>query len=132
MDQNANVPQPGQTQDPSGAAPVMPQAATDGSTSNALEVFAQNLLIERGVLDLDAELVAGMKADIMQRLEVLSTQVIVQALSDVDTAEFEKMIDNGATQQQLQAFAESKIPDLSKRLTEALLRFRTTYLGVVA
>lgn len=94
-----------------------------------LEVFAQNLLIEKGAADLDAELVEGMKADIMQRLELLSTQVVLNALNDQDTLAFEKMVDEGATASQLQEFSNAKIPDLQRRLTEALLRFRVTYLG---
>jgi len=129
MEQNTALPGDGvQTPAPAPGIPTAP-TSSDVPTSDALEVFAQNLLIERGVLDLDAELVTGMKSDIMQRLETLSTQVIIDGLSDADTAEFERMIDAGASQEQLQSFAETKIPDLPKRLTEALLRFRTAYLG---
>lgn len=118
----------------SDAAPVTPQAdqASLPNGSQPLEVFAQNLLIERGALEMDAELVDGMKADLVDRLSLLANQVMIDALNDQDTAEFEKMVDNGATDEQLQAFAESKIPDLSQRLTAALLRFRSTYLGTVA
>ena len=131
MDQPTPAPVTPPTQSVPPVTPPADQASVPNST-NPLEVFAQNLLIERGALDMDADLVDGLKADLVDRLSLLANQVMIDALNDQDTAEFEKMVDNGASEEQLQAFAESKIPDLPQRLTAALLRFRSTYLGTVA
>jgi hypothetical protein len=104
---------------------------TDGET-NPLEVFAENLLVERGVLELDSEVVDGMKAELMERLELLSTQAMLNGLSDEDLAAFEKLVDAGATPAELQVFAQAKVPDMAQRMSEALHRFRLTYLGTAA
>lgn len=111
-------------------APAPAPAETAGT--NPLEVFAQNLLIDKGFMDLSPELIADMKADLLQRLELLSTQVMLEALNETDIAEFERLVDSGATPDQLQQYSESKVPDYAQRLTEALLRFRITYLGTAA
>lgn len=108
------------------------QAQSSGSATSAaapLETFAQNLLIEKGVADLDASLVAGMKQDILERLELLSTKVVLNALTENDAAQFERMVDAGASSEELQKFTDEHVPDLSQRMTEALLRFRLMYLG---
>lgn len=97
-----------------------------------LEQYANNLLIERGTLELDPGLVEAMKGDLLDRLERLSTQTMLAALTDTDREEFEKMVDAGASPEELQAFASQKVPDLSDRLTEALIRFRQVYLGSAA
>ncbi len=111
--------------------PANPQTNA-ADVQSPLETFAQNLLIEKGVVDLDAELVAGMKQDILERLEILSTKVMLSSLSEADAAEFERLVDSGSSPAQLQQFASDRIPDLSQRMTDALLRFRSLYLGAGA
>lgn len=113
---------------PDSAAP----ASQTSSTPDPLEAFAQNLLYDKGAAALDPDLVEGMKEDIMQRLSLLSTQVVLEALTDQETAEFEQLVDNKATVEQLQQYANEKIPDLAQRMTEALTRFRLAYLGADA
>ncbi|MEI7818619.1 MAG: hypothetical protein WCI47_00715 [bacterium] len=134
MDQATNPqPQAAQVAGPATPAPeAAPAENQDTNSANPLEQYAQNLLIERGAMGIEPELVAGMKADIMDRLELLTTQVMLMALNEADAVEFERMVDNGATAAQLQDFAAAKIPDLSQRITEALIRFRQAYLGSAA
>ena len=133
MDTNVTPPvAPAPTTPPEPSASIPTQATPSLSSSEALQTFAQNLLIEKGAVGFDADLLEGMKQDILDRLEVLTTKVILDALNDADLDTFESMVDQSASPDELQAFAASKIPDLAQRLTEALVRFRTTYLGSAA
>lgn len=101
-----------------------------GDESEALNVFAQNLLVEKGAYKLDADTVAAMKKEILDRLDILVNKVSLSALSDEQLKEFNTLLDKQATTEELQKYISDRVPDLQDRLTEALYRFRLVYLGI--
>lgn len=101
-----------------------------GNESEALNVFAQNLLVEKGAYKLDADTVAAMKKEILERLDILVNKVSLSALSDEQLKEFNTLLDKQATTEELQKYISDRVPDLQDRLTEALYRFRLVYLGI--
>lgn len=101
-----------------------------GNESEALNVFAQNLLVEKGAYKLDADTVAAMKKEILERLDILVNKVSLNALSNEQLKEFNALLDKQATTEELQKYISDRVPDLRDRLTEALYRFRLVYLGI--
>lgn len=101
-----------------------------GNESEALNVFAQNLLVEKGAYKLDADTVAAMKKEILERLDILVNKVSLNALSNEQLKEFNTLLDKQATTEELQKYISDRVPDLQDRLTEALYRFRLVYLGI--
>lgn len=98
--------------------------------SQALDIFAENLLIEKGAYRLDPETIGGMKKEITERLELLVNKVSLEALSEEDLVGFNKLLDEGADPDKMQAFIAEKVPDIKQRLMDALYRFRLVYLGI--
>ena len=100
-----------------------------GNTSQALNIFAENLLVEKGAYRLDAQTAGIMKQEIVERLELLVNKVSLAALNDDQLMSFNKLLEEKATPEQLQKYISDNVPDLKERLTEAFYRFRLTYLG---
>lgn len=94
-----------------------------------LEDFAENLLRQKGLIDLSADTLRQMKLDIVTRLEKVTNGVMVANLKDDDLKEFESMLDKDAPPEDIQGFVERKIPDLDQKLGLAYMKFRDIYLG---
>lgn len=101
----------------------------DNSKPLDLEDFTENLLRQKGLIDLSADTLRQMKLDLVTRLEKVTNGVIVANLKDDDLKEFESMLDNDAPPEDVQGFVERKIPDLDQKLGLAYMKFRDIYLG---
>jgi len=95
-----------------------------------LEDFAENLLLEKNLTNIDDETIAEMKKDLVDRLEQVTNRTVVDNLPQDKLAEFEKMIDQNTDPSQIQDFIAQNIPNLSEKLTETYFNFRKLYLGL--
>ncbi len=95
-----------------------------------LEEFAENLLLEKNLTNIDAATLRQMREDLVDRLEKVTDKVVVDNIPEDKLGEFEKMVDDGAKPEDVQAFISSNVPDLGPKLTEAYFDFRKLYLGL--
>ena len=98
--------------------------------SAKLEDFAENLLLEKNLTNIDDETLAEMRKDLVDRLEQVTNRTVVDNLPQDKLPEFEKMIDEGADHSQIQDFIAASIPNLPEKLTESYFNFRKLYLGL--
>ena len=97
--------------------------------NDTLEVFVGRLLDERGVGDIGEEVLAQMKADLLERVEDRINMCIVEHLPPEALAEFEQLLDSDATDEQVQEFCGKKIANIDEVIASELLQFRQTYLS---
>jgi hypothetical protein len=101
-----------------------------GSENVHLEEFAENLLLEKNLTNIDEATLRQMREDLVDRLEKVTDKVVVDNIPEERLAEFEKMVDDGAKPEDVQAFISTNVPDLGPKLTEAYFDFRKLYLGL--
>ena len=95
---------------------------------NVIDEFVNRLLEEKGVSDLDPEVVEQMKKDLASRVEDHINVALVEQLSPEKLEEFEKILKQSDAQSS-QEFLSQNIPDLNQVVGDALLRFRIIYIG---
>lgn len=101
---------------------------TDDQTNKYnLEEFAEKLLREKGVDDMDPEVTEQMEKDLVERLEDRINVMILEKMPPEKIEEFEKLVNTGG-QEEIVRFCEANIPDLSQVVAAELVSFRTTYL----
>lgn len=93
----------------------------------SLELFADQLLEEKGADSLDEEIKATMKTDLVSRLEDKVNAIILAALPSEKLDEFSKMLDGDL--EGMDQFLKNNIPGFEEVLAAGLLEFRTTYLS---
>ncbi len=101
------------------------------STQNdSINKFVEKLIDEKQ-FDVSKEVRDILKQDLMRRLNDFITARILAALSDKDIIVFEKMLDDGKKDEELQKFVMENIPNFMNFLTATLLEFREVYLGLI-
>lgn len=95
-----------------------------------LEEFAENLLMEKDLRNIDEPTLRQMREDLVDRLEQVTNRVVVNNIPEEKLPEFEKMIDEGAKPSDVQDFISNNVKDLGPKLTEAYFDFRRLYLGL--
>ena len=95
-----------------------------------LERFAENLLQEKELANIDQETRDVMRADLVDRLEKVTNKVIVDSLPDDKLMELEALVDKKASQEELRDFVGANVPEIEDKLTDAYFDFRRLYLGL--
>lgn len=95
----------------------------------SLEIFVSNLVAEKGFENLDAEVLAQIKVDLLDRVEDRINAVIVANMPADVLEYFEKLVDRGDTQE-IQSFCAHHIPGLDEIIAKELVEFRKTYLNL--
>lgn len=93
-----------------------------------LEDFVDRLVAEKGMTNLDPEVLAQVKKDLLDRVEDRVNAVIIEKLPPESLEEFEKILD-GADEKEIQPFCQQRIPNLDQVIAAELLAFRQTYLN---
>lgn len=93
-----------------------------------LEQFVDNLLEEKAMVDLDAEVIAQIRKDLLDRVEDHINAAMLEALSPDKLEDFEKILSEGS-EADIQTYCSENIPDLDQLIATTLLRFRSIYLG---
>jgi hypothetical protein len=77
---------------------------------------------------LDPETKEELKRDVYRRLDEFIMGRIIEAFSDTDVLEFERLLQQGRSQEELWGFARSHIPNFDAINIQALTDFRDAYL----
>ena len=93
-----------------------------------LEDFVDRLVTEKGMTNLDPEVLAQVKKDLLDRVEDRVNAVIIEKLPPESLEDFERLLDGG-DEKEIQAFCQTQIPDLDQKIAAELLAFRQTYLN---
>lgn len=99
------------------------------NTTNNVDTFLQNLLIQKGLTSLDAESKEAIMIDLHERLDEFIMVRTMAELSDEDVEQVEKMLDEGKDIAEIRAFAAERINDYTTFLTSTLLEFQDVYLS---
>lgn len=98
-------------------------------TQDSLGLFVERLVEEKGLTNLDKEVLAQIKTDLLERVEDRINASIVEHMP-VDQVEFfEKLVERGE-KTEIHAFCERHIPGLDDIVAKELIAFRGTYLGL--
>lgn len=95
-----------------------------------LEEFAENLLQEKDLINVDEVTRSQMREDLVERLEQVTDRVVVDNIPPEKLFEFEKLIDKNPKPAEVQKFVSENVPNLEEKLTEAYFNFRKLYLGL--
>jgi len=93
------------------------------------ESFIHLLLLEKGLEKLEPEVLEEIRKDMERRIEDFVNAKIVASLSPKKLAEFEELLDRGASQEEFRTFLDQELGDFDSFLASALLEFRQAYLG---
>ena len=96
---------------------------------NTINNFVENLIKDKGLAGLEPNILDQMKLDLIERVENRVNAVILENMPPTELEKFEQLLDESATDEQIQSFCREKILNLDSVLSTALLEFRTTYLG---
>lgn len=94
-----------------------------------LTIFINQLLDQKGLGSLDAEVREQLVSDLEKRLVDQINRALVEALPEDKLAEFTKLADSNSSDEQLQTFLSQNGVDSQKVTTDAMLQFKQAYLG---
>lgn len=97
-------------------------------TTTNLEEFVQRLVEEKGLDNLDDEVLAQVKHDLMERAENRINAAILAEMPVDKIDEFSSLLDSGDAPT-IQQFCAANIPHLDALIGSELLKFRETYIG---
>jgi len=100
----------------------------ESPTAN-LEAFVSQLVEEKGLNYLDEETLTQVKSDLMERLENRINAVIIANLPSADLVDFEQKLESKISEEEIQAYCSTKIPNLPEIVAAELLAFRQSYLN---
>lgn len=91
--------------------------------------FVSRLVEEKGLTDLDQEVLDQVKKDLYDRVERIINASVIESLSPEKLEFYEKLVERGE-QAEIQAYAQRNIPGLNEIVAKTMLNFRDTYLGL--
>jgi len=95
-----------------------------------LESFVNRLYEEKKFpVDLEKEVINQIKSDLLDQLENRVNAVIIGNLSPENLEEFNILLDADTSDDKMQEFFLTAIPDLSQLIATELLVFKQTYLA---
>ncbi|EKD33189.1 MAG: hypothetical protein ACD_76C00073G0004 [uncultured bacterium] len=93
-----------------------------------LESFVDKLIVEKGLSNLEPDVLEQVKKDLIVRAEQRINAEIIAALPPEKLEEFEQMLSKGAGDEEKQLFLSQHISDMPTIVASALMQFRNTYL----
>jgi hypothetical protein len=79
--------------------------------------------------DLTPEIKQELKRDLIKQMDNFVMASVLDRFSNEEVREFEKLIKEGKTREELQEFAQKRIPDFSDFVANILVEFQTVYLN---
>jgi len=93
-----------------------------------LSIFAENLLKEKGLDNIDPEIFAQLRQDLRDRLEDRINVAIAGNIPPEKLSLFEKLLDQ-SNEEEIQSFCKRNIYDIEEITASELAEFRKTYLN---
>src|SRR5579863_5815635 len=94
-----------------------------------LDNFIYKLIDERGYKDALPEIKDEMHKGLKEKLDEFIMTRVVATFSDNDVREFEKLLDEEKSPEELKQFSMQHIPDYDNFMTSTLLLFQDAYLS---
>ena len=99
----------------------------------SVDQFIEQLIIDKGVSDIEPEILAEMKAEMKQKLLDQIDRAAVMKLSEEKATELAAKVDDPEfTNEKMTEFMANSGVDLTQVALETMLKFRTFYLGTEA
>ncbi|KKU46718.1 MAG: hypothetical protein UX62_C0010G0010 [Microgenomates group bacterium GW2011_GWA2_46_7] len=95
-----------------------------------LDDFADTLIKDKQYKTLTPEMFQELKLDILQRVHDFLLSKTITKLTDAQAQELADFLDTKPTDEQIQDFIATAIPDASTFIGETLFQFRQIYLGL--
>ena len=96
----------------------------------SVDEFITQLLIDKGITDLDPEVEKDVKAEMKTRLEDQINKAAVMQLSEEKAEELAKLVDNpDFNNEKLTEFMQNSGVNLAQVALDTMLQFRSFYLG---
>jgi len=93
----------------------------------SLENFVSRLVEEKGLENLDPEVLEQVKSDLTERVDDRINALILSKVPPEKLKEFEELV-NAGDEKKIQAFCQANILDLDQALAAELLAFRNSYI----
>jgi len=100
------------------------------SSAQYIDDFLSGIIKDAGMDNVSPDVKGQMLKDLRARLEDRLFGAVVMNLSDDDLTAFRKLTDKGASQEEVERFIDSRIPDAKEVFAQAMLAFRNDYLGI--
>jgi hypothetical protein len=97
--------------------------------SSPIENYVDDLIREKKFPALDPEVMAKIRQDLFIRVDDFLLKRAIDELSDQDVKTFEKLMQDGGGEAEIQQFLMTHVPNLDDMLTKSLIDFRSIYLG---
>lgn len=95
-----------------------------------LKAYVNRLIEDKNLpKDLEAEVVDQIKQDLLSQVESRVNAVIISNLKEDKLEEFGKLLDKDVSDEEMQKFCSSNIPNLAELIATELLVFRDSYLA---
>jgi uncharacterized protein DUF5663 len=94
-----------------------------------IDTYITNLINKRGYEDAPDAVKKQISDDLKTKLDEFIIRKILTQFSDAETAEFEKLLDEGKSIEELRGYASDHIPDYQTFMTSTLLLFQEAYLS---
>ncbi|MDD5489618.1 MAG: DUF5663 domain-containing protein [Candidatus Moranbacteria bacterium] len=99
------------------------------NNSPSIENFVSQLVKDKGLDNLEPEVLQQVKSDLAERVEDRLNAAMVAKMPPEKLEFFEKMLDK-SSQEEVRSFCERNIPGLDGIVAAELIEFRKTYLNL--
>lgn len=96
---------------------------------DAISKFISDIIDAKGYKTLDSDVRRQLEQDLKNRLLDQIDRAVLEALPENKIDGFNDLLDRGASQQEVQQYIANSGVDTKKITLEAMLRFRSLYLG---
>ena len=96
----------------------------------ALVSFIDDLIKEKNDQSIKPDTLPKIKEMLLKQLNEMINTHMINLLSDKDKIELDKLLDNNASNEELDKFFERKILNLKSEIASVLLDFRASFLGL--
>ena len=93
-----------------------------------IEEYVDRLVEDKGFKEQDPEIITQIKSDLLDRVENTINAMIVVNLDSEKLPLFEKVLENGS-EEEIQNFVTSNVPDIDEKVAAELLNFKNIYLS---
>lgn len=101
----------------------------DNTIQPDIKLYLQTLLKEANVASSDADVNNRMVEDLYRRLDDYTSMMLMNKLSQEKQQEFLDKSEKGASEEELETFLRSEVPNVEDVFKTIFLDFRNMYLG---
>lgn len=94
-----------------------------------INTFVDKMMSDKGLGAMNAEEQEALRKDLRVKVEAQIEQAMLRALSNAQLLELEKLVDGGASDEELDAFFENSGADFTKAAEQAMADFRRAFLN---